>query len=215
MKKKIAKKRKPVTKLSKEKEQLLTKILKYCEGVVKKYYLTYRNAFTDDAVSFADLSQESKIICLKLFKEYHKYHDINGFDLQKFIARAIGWKMRDLMRCALTETKLHSKFKVEDINDILEEEPDKYNLEEVMLSSYNIYDHISKDLTSGFNVDDILSKFTENDLTILQDVIKYKNNKADVRNITKKERARIFNKNIKPKVIELIKNAYKETHGTD
>src|SRR5574343_466131 len=95
------KKQKAVRKPNIKRLTLLNSLLKYCEGIAYKYYLKHYRIFESDATSVSDLKQEAKIICLKIFKTYYRMEGKNGFNLKKFVSRAVGWRMRDLMKQAI------------------------------------------------------------------------------------------------------------------
>jgi len=162
--------------LNAEKQALLNSILRYSEGIAYNYYLRHFRIFANDVLSIHDLYQEAKIICLQVFKKYHRQHNKNGFDIKKFIGRAVGWRMRDLMRQAITESKVI----VHQTKNI--STPSQRHLElapDVNEANHNRYDILSPELLCGFNIEHIFKRFNEKDLTCLKFMIKYNDEKHD------------------------------------
>ena len=156
--------------LSVDKQALFDSILKYSERIAYKYYLKHFRIFINDTLSIHDLYQEAKTICFILFKKYHKLHNKNGFNLKKFTSRAVGWRMRDLMRQAITESQVFSHQSQANGHIHPKAQEESIDVDE---ANAHKYDALSPDLIYGFNIQQIFKKLDEKDLTVLKFMIKY------------------------------------------
>lgn len=190
---------------------IFNKVSKYSEYIARRYYTKYYSLFLDDSFSLSDLLQEAKMTCIKIFKKYYKYHGINNFDIQKFTSRAVGWRMRDLMRQAVTERKntIHQSKMIVTKSIGGESVLDNAVTNFTGYDEDDIYEkHImSSILKHGFIIEDLFKLLSKKDLTILKYVLKYEDvKKRHILKYFKNIRCgyRYWNKNLKPRLTVIM-----------
>jgi len=193
-------------------------LLYYVESVAVIYYYKHKTVFELDAVSLEDLKQEAKIICLKMIKEWGKKDGKKNFDIKKFISRAVGWRMRDLLNGAIVQSK--NNLRISDLR--LPDEtgdntgyiPESLNYE--YLANWDkdaFYNELDPKLLYGFNIKDIYKHFKGNDLIILKKMLDYMSTASILKKLGYKNNNSVkqaWETRIKPKLSKLLKNSLKE-----
>jgi len=204
-------------------------LLKYTEYIAIRYYGKHFRVFEKDAISLDDLKQEAKLICLKMYRKYNKQHKINNFDIKKFIARAVGWRLGDLLKGAIINDNNISRYE-----DIAHHKKNSYNIngEDAdasdavsadTISRWNnssgknpnddFYSTLSGSIQFGFAVKDILVHFSGKSLLILEKLLEGKSIVTIQKEMGYKNHysiIAIINNEIRPKVEEILKNQLSE-----
>lgn len=145
-------------------KELKLLLLKYTEGIAIRYFRKHYRLFLAHSLSIDDLKQECKVICLSLFKQYIKQEGINGFNIKKFIARAVGWRMRDLMRKSVRYVKKNVSIENTSIPD--ERSQKRHYDKKTDTSEYvnfrksDFFDVLDSKTTLGFNIPDLVERLT-------------------------------------------------------
>jgi hypothetical protein len=194
------------------------KLLNYSEAIAIVYYKKHKVVFEKDSVALKDLKQEADIICLKMIREYGHMDGINGFILKKFTSRAVGWRMRDMLRGAIVQSK--NNLHLEDIYFPNEAFNNGTNLPEALNSiEFNhwtketFFSDLSKRLQYGFTISDVLKEFDGKDLFILQHMLDGESTKEIQKQLGYKNNNSIreaWQKRIIPKVKTILKKVLAE-----
>jgi hypothetical protein len=114
-----------------------------------------------------------------MIKEWGKKDGKKKFDIKKFISRAVGWRMRDLLNGAIVQSK--NNLPLADILSFPDEgESNNYcptglnYTEFVNWDKDEFFDTLDPKLVYGFNVKDVFRHFKGKDLTILKSMIECK-----------------------------------------
>ena len=194
------------------------KLLNYSESIAIVYYKKHKTVFEKDSVALNDLKQEADIICLKMIKEYGHMDGVNGFILKKFTSRAVGWRMRDMLRGAIVQSK--NNLHLEDIFFPNEAYNNGNKLPEALNSidyahwtKDTFFNDLSKGVQYGFTIKEVLAEFEGKDLFILKQMLEGESTKAIQKKLGYKNNNSIreaWQKRIKPKVKSLLKKVLAE-----
>ncbi len=193
-------------------------LLFYVESIAVVYYQKHKVVFEKDSVSLNDLKQEAKIICLKMIKEWGKKDGKLKFDIKKFISRAVGWRMRDLLNGAIVQSK--NTLHLSELAIITSEGesnvsvPESFNIAEYShWEKEDFFTTLEPELVHGFNIKDVLSEFKGKDLTILKKMIECKSIKSIQKDLGYKNNNSIreaWQNRILPKLKVLLCKSIKE-----
>jgi hypothetical protein len=190
----------------------------YADSIASVYYKKHHDTYEKDAVSLSDLKQEAKIVCFKILKKYLKKHGKKGFNIKKFLSRAVGWRMRDLLLGAIVQNK--NTVHIEEIrfpdetNENTSYTPDRWNIIEYShWDKEEFFKDLDPVITYGFKVEELFKHFEGNDLTILKCMLEYKS-PQEIKKILKYKTSgsvrEAWVNRIKPKLLILLKKVIKE-----
>jgi hypothetical protein len=140
-----------------------------------------------------------------MLKKFGKLEGKKKFDIKKFISRAVGWKMRDMLSCAITEAE-----KVTSPRNKFYDSKEEIGYEFVE----KIEQERSPSLKYGFSMKGIYKHFSGKDLTILQNMIKYNCRKRDIARLYPNDSwfdiKYVWKTRIKPKIKSILAKIQKE-----
>lgn len=190
----------------------------YADSIASVYYKKHRDTYEKDAVSVADLKQEARIVCFNILKKYLKKHGKKGFDIKKFLSRAVGWRMRDLLLGAIVQNKNTLHIEELRIPDETGENngytPDRWNtIEFAHWDKDEFFKDLSPLVNHGFTIGEIYRHFKGKDLTILKSMIECKSTQEIQKKLKYKTSGSVRDawiNRIRPRLLVVMKKILKE-----
>jgi len=191
-------------------KEKVDKLLEYSQGIALVYYIKHKHTYEHDSVSLDDLQQEANIICLKMIKKYGKLDGKNSFDIKKFVSRAVGWRMRDMLKGAIVNIRKYQRNDItntQENGDLIQINKSYQKVESGLPEEF--FDLLSPNIKYGFSIKEIYSHFSKNDLKILKGIVENRSTKEMLLSTGLKNKRmlnRLWNNKIRPKLRKLLKN---------